>query len=158
MSRKKWLIAALAGMAIALAAGIAYAAWSVSGSGSGGAGAKSALGLVVTEVDPSSPGASLYPGGPAGWVYFTIQNPNPFPVTVTGVSFGTPVSQNTTACPSANVSIDAGAPTTLNIPINANQTTGTLQVFGVLDMAHSAPDGCQGVDFSVPITVSGKQQ
>jgi hypothetical protein len=113
---------------------------------------------VVTEVDPSVSGSALYPGGPAGWVYFTIQNPNPFPVTVTGLSWGTPVSLNTTACPSANVTLDASAPTTVNIPVSANTTSGVNQVFNVLDMAHSAPNGCQGVDFSVPLSVTGTQQ
>ena len=144
--------------AIAISAGVSWAVWSASGSGAGGAGAKIAQPLVVTEVDPSGPGDSLYPGGPPGWVYFTVQNPNPYAVTITGLSWGTPTSNNPTTCPSSNISLDPGAPTTVSISVGANSTSGAFQVLGVLDLAHSAPDGCQGVTFRVPLSVTGVQQ
>jgi len=112
----------------------------------------------VTAITPGSNGESLYPGGPAGFVYFTVKNPNPYPINITGFSWGTPVSSNTSTCPSSNFSIDANAPTSTNIPVAANTQSGAFQVFTVVDMAHSAPDGCQGVTVNVPVTVTGAEQ
>jgi hypothetical protein len=144
--------------ALGLGAGVAMAAWSASGSGSGAGAAAVAQSLVVTPVTPSGAGASLYPGGPAGPVFFTIQNPNPFAVTINGLSWGTPTSTNTSSCPSSNVSIDPGAPTVVSISIAAGATDTNQQVSGVLDLAHSATNGCQGVAFTAPVTVTGVQQ
>jgi hypothetical protein len=146
-------------IASAIAGGIAWAQWSASGTGQGGGAAVVAKNLVVSAVTPSGSGASLYPGGPAGWVYLTIQNPNPWPVTVTNLNWGTPTSTSTSTCPNSQISLDANAPTTgFSINIPANTTTGSIQVFSVLDLAHTAPDGCQGVVFLVPVTAIGVQQ
>src|SRR5215831_8028263 len=110
--RHKRLLTITAGFAVAcaLTAGIAYAVWTVGGSGSGSGAATIAQSLVVTQLTPSGAAATLYPGGPAGSVYFTVQNPNPFAVTITGLSWGTPTSNNPTSCPSANISLDPNAP------------------------------------------------
>jgi hypothetical protein len=144
--------------AIALGGGVAFAVWSASGTGSGSGAATVAQSLTVTAVTPSGAAATLYPGGPAGAVYFQIANPNPYAVTLTGVAWGTPTSNNPTACANANIKIDAAAPTTVSISIPANAPAGTAySVPNVLDLAHTAPDGCQGNSFSVPMTVTGTQ-
>ncbi|MEV7028537.1 hypothetical protein [Kitasatospora sp. NPDC093558] len=156
---KRWFVPVATLTAAATGSGVAYAVWSASGSGTGGAAAAVAQGLTVTAVTPSGAAANLYPGGPAGTVYFKIANPNPYAVTITGLSWGTPVSLNTTACPSADVAIDASAPVTESISVPANTSGSTVfAIPGVLDMVHSAPDGCQGVAVSVPVTVTGTQQ
>ena len=155
--KKRWFAAGVAFASLAAGAGIAYAAWSASGSGSGAARALTAQGLTVNAVTPGAGAASLYPGGPAGWVYFSITNPNPYSVNITHLNWGTPTSTDTADCPNSNISVDAGAPTTVNLTVPANGTSGAFQVFGVLDMSHSAPDGCQGVVFNVPVTVTGTQ-
>jgi hypothetical protein len=144
--------------ALGVGGGVAFAAWSVSGAGSGAGAATVAQSLVVTPVTPSGAGASLYPGGPAGPVFLTIQNPNPFAVTITGLSWGTPTSTNTSTCPSSNVTLDAGAPTTVSISLAAGATDTNQQIAGVLDLAHAATNGCQGVAFTAPVTVTGTQQ
>jgi hypothetical protein len=140
----------------AIGGGVAYAAWSVTGSGSGAAGAAVASTLTITQVTPAV--GTLYPGGPAASVDFTVNNPNPFPVNLTGISYGTPTSANTTACPNNNVSIDSNAPTAINITVAANSSSPTEVAPSVLDMAHTAPNGCQGMSFSVPLTATGTQQ
>jgi hypothetical protein len=144
--------------AVGIGGGIASAVWSVSGTGSATGAADVSQSLVVTAITPGSSGDSLYPGGPAGFVYFTVRNPNPFPIDLTGFTWGTPTSSNTATCPSSNFSIDANAPLTTDIPIAADTQSGAFQVFNVVDMAHSAPDGCQGVDVTVPLTVTGAEQ
>lgn len=158
MRRKRLLVATGAVVAAGAAAAVAVAIWTVHGGGTGAAGATVAQSLTVTPVTPSGAAASLYPGGPAGPASFTVANPNPFAVTVTSVAWGTPVSTNTTTCPTSNISVDANAPTTVSIPVPANGTSGVVQINGVLDLSHSAPDGCQGVVFNVPVTASGVQQ
>jgi hypothetical protein len=159
MRFKKLLVGiTLTTAAIGLGAGIAFAAWSASGSGSGAGSATVAQSLVVTPVTPSGAGASMYPGGPAGPAFVNIQNPNPYAVTITGLSWGTPTSTNTSTCPSANVTLDGGAPTTASISVPADSTASDVQINGVLDLAHTAPNGCQGVAFDVALTVTGAQQ
>jgi hypothetical protein len=154
--RTKIAVATLVAL-VAIGVSAAYAAWTATGNGSGSGAALIAQALTVNPVTPSQSGASLYPGGPAGWVYLTITNPNPFAVNVTHISWGTPTSTNTTNCPSSQISLDAGAPSTLNVTVPANGVSSALQIFSVLDLAHTAPDGCQGVIFNVPVTVSGTQ-
>lgn len=160
MRRKKlWIGIAGAVAAIAASAGIGWAVWSASGTGSGAGGASIAKNLTVQASTPTGAAATLYPGGPAGAVYFQVGNPNPFPVTITALNWGTPTSTSTTTCASSNISLDPNAPTTANISVPANTPAGTTyQVNNVLDMSHNAPDGCQGVTFNVPLTVVGVQQ
>ncbi len=144
--------------ALAVGAGVAAAVWTATGSGSGAGAGTVAQSLVVTPLTPAGAGASLYPGGPAGPVFFTIQNPNPFAVTITGLSWGTPTSTATGSCANANISVDAGAPTTASISIAAGQTDVNQEINGVLDLSHSASNGCQGVAFTAPVTVTAVQQ
>lgn len=158
--RKRLFVSAVSALAAILAtAGIAFAVWSVSGAGTGGGAATIAQSLVVTPITPTNPAAQIYPGGPAGPVFFTVANPNPFAVTITGLSWGTPTSNNVTTCPNADISLSPTAPTTVSISVPANAPAGAAyQISGVLVLAHSAPDGCQGVTFNVPLTVSAAQQ
>ncbi|HEV8065131.1 MAG TPA: hypothetical protein VGP46_09875 [Acidimicrobiales bacterium] len=159
MRHKKLLIGMAATVAaVGLGGGAAFAAWSVSGTGSGAGAATVAQSLVVTPVTPAGAGATLYPGGPAGPVFFNIQNPNPYAVTITGLAWGTPTSTNTSSCASTNISLDAGAPTTVSISVPAASTASDVQVNSVLDLSHSAGNGCQGVAFDIPVTVTGAQQ
>ena len=160
MKFRKTLIGAAATVAVVGAGtGVAFAVWTTSGTGTGAGGATVAQSLVLTAVTPGGSGSSLYPGGPAGQVYFTVANPNPFAVTITGLQWGTPTSTNPTSCANTNISLDPSAPTTASISIPANAPAGTAyQINGVLDLAHTAPNGCQGVAFNIPLTVTAGQQ
>jgi hypothetical protein len=155
--KKRWFAAGVAVASLAAGGGIAYAVWSASGTGAGSAGAIVAQPLTVNAQSISGPGASLYPGGPAGRVYFSVTNPNPYAVTITTLAWGTPSSLTPTNCANSNISIDTGAPTSVSLAVPANATSAVFQINGVLDLAHSAPDGCQGVQFNVPVTVSGAE-
>ena len=152
------IVTAVTVAAVGAGSGIAFAVWTVQGSGTGAGAASVASSLTLTAVTPTGNAASLYPGGPAGPVDFTVTNPNPFAVTITSVTWGTPLSNNVTACANANISLDPGAPTSVSISIPANGTSPTVVVPGVLDLAHSAPNGCEGQSFTVPVTVSATQQ
>jgi hypothetical protein len=157
--KRKFLVAGAAIVAVgALGTGVAFAVWTTSGAGTGAGAATVAQGLVVTAVTPAGAGATLYPGGPAGPVFFNIQNPNPYAVTINTLAWGVPTSTSTGTCASLNISLDAAAPTAVNISVPAASTASNVQVNGVLDLAHSAPNGCQGVAFDIPVTVTGTQQ
>lgn len=161
MLRNRFVRSTLAALAaIFVTVGIVFAAWSATGSGNGGAAATVAQGITFTATTPTGSAATLYPGGSSG-VYFTASNPNPYAVVITSITWGTPVSLNTTACPSSNFTLDAAAPTTgLAITIPANPQTGGFSIpTAVVDMSHGAPDGCQGVGVDVPMTaLVGHQQ
>lgn len=161
MKFRKKLIIGIAAVTGALGAGsgVAFAVWTIGGSGSGTGAATIASSLTVTAYTPTGAAANLYPGGPAGQVDFQVANPNPFAVTITGVTWGSPASTNTTSCATSNIALDGSAPTTVSISVPANATAGTVyNVPGVLDLAHTATNGCQGVAFTIPMTVTATQQ
>lgn len=159
MKARKLLIGGAAVVAAALlGGGVALATWSASGSGTGSALAYTEQTVTVNAVALTSTSASLYPGGPAGNVYFTVTNPNPYEVKITNIAWGTPTSSDPTACPSSVISVDSGAPTSgLDLVIPADGTSPAVQVNSVLDLSSSATDACQGNLFDVPVTVSGQQ-
>jgi hypothetical protein len=155
--RKSAIVGAIVAAVLA-GSGVAFATWMVTGSGTGSALANTAQTVTLNAVALSSSSASLFPGGPAGNVYFTVTNPNPYSVKITSVAWGTPVSANPSSCASSLISVDAAAPTTgLSLTIPAGGTSPAVQVNGVLDLSASATDTCQGNLFNVPITASGQQ-
>jgi len=155
--RKSAIVGAIVAAVLA-GSGVAFATWSVSGSGTGSALANTGQTVTLNAVALTSSSASLFPGGPAGNVYFTVTNPNPYAVKITSVAWGTPVSANPSACASSLISVDASAPTTgMSLTVPASGTSLPVQVNGVLDLSASATDTCQGNAFNVPITASGQQ-
>jgi hypothetical protein len=158
MKFKKIVLVGAATVAALGGGGVAFAVWSASGSGTGSALAYTEQQVTLNTVALTSSQASLYPGGPAGNVYFTVTNPNPYAVKITNISWGTPVSANPSACPSSVISVDPSAPTSgLSLTVPANGTSAAIQVNSVLDLSSTATDACQGNGFNVPVTATGQQ-
>ena len=150
---------AAATAAVGIGSGTAFAFWTVSGSGSGAGAATVAQSLTVIPETPSGANASLFPGGPAGPVFFEITNPNPYPVQITAVAWSSPTSTLTSPCASSNISVDASAPTSgLTITVPASTTSPLKSIPGVLDLATTAAPGCQAVAFDVVMNITGTQQ
>jgi hypothetical protein len=148
-------------LAVVVAGGVAAAAWLVTGTGAASSQAASAVSLTVTA---GSATATLYPKPATGYpspsvgaVVALVDNPNPFPVRLTNVTFGavtvTPVAGR--VCAAANVV--APAPITLATPVNlaANSVDTAVTVPGAIEMISNADNGCQGASFSVQVTLSG---
>jgi hypothetical protein len=135
-----------------LAAGIAYAAWTATGGGSGYAKATSAQPLTTVDVSAST-SATLYPGT-TGDLLLRINNPNPYPVRVTGVSgAGTITSDAGAACnASTGVTFEDQAGLSLDVPASG---AATFTLSGTVSMSNASDNSCQGAVFTVPVSLTG---
>ncbi len=170
-TRARKIVSALAGMA--LVGGGAYAAtnWIVGlTAGSSGEGQSATVqNLTITAVASPAATDQLYPGG-NGDVVATITNPNPYPVTITGVDLPTNATYATgyttsaltttqTGCLAASPSDviwnystgTSGSAHTLTTPLTV-AASGTLTVTFTNDasMTASAPSACENTFFSLP--------
>lgn len=142
-------------LVLLVGASVAWALWTRDENGNAGGASRSMTFTVTADAGT----ADLYPSSSAtGSVKFTVTNPNPFVIEVTGVTGnGSVTPDDAVACPANNVTIE-----TVTGLSGANyQATGSggqkaITVTGVLKMATTAPDGCQGRTFTVPLTVSAQ--
>ncbi len=150
----KRIAALVFGLVLTAVAGAAFALWSQSGTGTGSAKATSAVPSAVT---PGTVTADLYPGFTGGDVFFKVTNPNPYPVRFTSLTPGAVTSSDATNCPASNVTVASRSNLSIDVP--ANTTTAVERsVADVVTMAAAAPDGCQGVSFTLNVTLAGVQQ
>lgn len=136
---------------LATVGGVA-ALWSATASGPSNTEALTAVDITVAGATAT---ADLYPGFTLGDVYFTLTNTNPYPVTFSSMTAGAVVSGNPTACPASNVTVINK--TGLALAVAANSTSATLSITDVVTMVSAAPTGCQGVTFTIPLTLTGTQ-
>ena len=146
-------IGVLAVLFLALLSGsVAVASWLVDGTGPGAAKASTVVELTVSAGTPT---ASLYPGA-TGDLAARVSNPNPFPVTLTGATFGavtvTPLSGQT--CTVDDVAV-SGPVSLSGTTLPADSVGINVTVPGALTMLSTAADGCQGATFTVQVTLSG---
>jgi len=152
-STRKATVAALFTGAL-MAASVALAAWVATGTGSGAAKATSATPLVVTATVPAS--ADLYPGKTGADLYVNINNPNPYPVTVTSIVRTAAVVTATGGigtCTTTGVVMPDQTGLSINIAAGADYT-GPLA--GAVGMNNTSETGCQGATFTIPVTASGQ--
>ena len=140
------------GLGTALATGgTAYAFWASTGTGSGNATARSAQPLTTTAVTVGS--NLLFPGG-AGDVKITINNPNPYAVTVTSVNGnGTITSDKGAAC-NASTGVTFTNTSGLSIVVPAGGSN-TATLAGKAAMSNASDNSCQGAVFTIPVTLVG---
>jgi len=132
---------------------VAFALWSANGVGTSSAKALTAQSLTVTAATAT---ADLYPGFTLGDVAFSVNNPNPYPVTVTAMTPGTVISSSPVNCPASNVTVASA--TGLSIAVPANSSANNQTIANVVTMLSTAPDLCQGVTFTINLTLTGSQQ
>ena len=146
------MIALAAFLAVSFAGGAAFAYFRSAGGGSGGATTGRPISVTITA---SASPADLFPGN-AGTVKFTLTNNNAFTAHFTSVTAASVTSSNQTNCAAANVQVAALPYTISNLSVSPGQTTGTNTISGLISMASGAPSACQGVSFSVSLTLSGQ--
>jgi hypothetical protein len=158
LTRRTTTVVLASGTALVLAGGVAFAFWSSTGAGTGTGKSKSAVALTAAPIVGT---ADLYPGMTTGSVSFTLNNTNPYNVSITRLASASVVSDDTVNCPSSNISITAGAipggGLVVSYAVNAGQTTATLTIPGLLTMASAAPDGCQNKTFTTTLSFTGTQ-
>lgn len=151
LSTRSIVVASAGTLLFGTLAGVGYAAWSVSATGSSTAQSGTP---VVGTVTSATPTTSLYPGGSTP-VYFTVSNPNTFPVTYTAATFGTvTVSGDATTCDPATYITTANQ--TLSIALAAGATSTVQSPAAAIKLADTAPDACQGRTFTIATTVTGQ--
>jgi hypothetical protein len=150
-------IVALVATGVALLGGVAFATWTATGTGNGFAKATTAQPLTFDDIS-ATVSATLFPGASNVNYSYQIHNPNPYAVTVTGVTSGnavTVVSQTGTGCTTAASGVTYTAPTgTLNISVQANGDSAP-QTFAGASMSDSSIDACQGAVFGLSLTATG---
>jgi hypothetical protein len=136
----------------ALPATAALAVWSATGTGDG---ASRALTAVDLQVSAGSPTPDMYPGA-TGAIVFSVTNPNPYPVTVTGGSVSSIAGLSGAAgtCSSSDFTLGAGTVASTAIASGATQT---VTMTDALTMKATAGNGCQGVTVTVHGTLTGTQ-
>ena len=153
MKRPRAIVAAAMGAVALVALAVpALALWLSSATGSGNARALTATTISVTATTGA---ADLYPGFTQGKVFFTAANTNPYNVTLTSLTSGTVTSSDQTNCPASNVTVANASGLSLLVPAGATAQAGS--VANVVTMAPTAPDGCQGVTFTIGLTFTGTQ-
>jgi hypothetical protein len=161
MSLRRWLrVPAVLGVAVALVLGLgtgsAFAYFTSTGHGT--VTAITGTSLTIT-VNATTGTADLYPGA-SGAAYFTLTNSNSFGATFNTLTAASVVSQNITACPSANISIVPTLPFALSpaLTIGVNTTSAMESIPNLVELSSSAPNGCQGVQFTVTLTLTGQSR
>jgi hypothetical protein len=132
--------------------GLVYAAWTTSGSGSGYAKAQNAQELTTVDVSASTT-ATLYPGAD-GDVLIKIENPNPYPVRVTGVAGNGAITADAghASCSTTGVTYSNQSGLTIDIAANSDAETTLTDA---AHMSNASDNGCQGATFTIPVTLTG---
>jgi hypothetical protein len=139
-------------LGVALASSVALAAWVASGNGNGYAKATTAQSLTTSAVAVTT--GLLYPGG-TGDVQITINNPNPYPVTVTDVTkTGSIVTSPTNATCDAGTGVTFTNQTGKSIAVPAGGST-TTSFTGAVAMSNASVNACQGQLFVIPVSITG---
>jgi hypothetical protein len=132
---------------------MAYASWSRSSTGTG----KGKATTMTFTVAASTPSTGLaYPSASAtGTVEFSVTNPNSYPIHVSAIAAnGSITSDSPTDCAASNLTLTAASGLTgASYDIGAGQTT-VIDVPTALTLDLAAPSTCQGVGFSIPLTVT----
>ena len=139
-------------LGVALASGVAFAAWTATGSGNGYAQAKTAVALTTVDVSASTT-AQLYPGG-TGDVLIKITNPNPYAVTVTGVAAGGAITSDKGATCNGATGVTYTAPTSPSLAVPAG-SSAQFTLTGAVAMSNASNNACQGAIFTIPVTLTG---
>ena len=156
-SRARRLTSALVGAVLALTAGlgsgVATAYWTTTGTGVGAAatGTPQAVRLVPATGTVTS---TLVPGGTAD-LMLALDNPNAFPVFITGIEkVGTVIDPAPgSGCNVTGVSVQTEVQSGLSILV-ASQSTAQVIVPGAAAMSMASDSACQGATFQIPVIVT----
>ena len=145
-------LAAIIVLLVGLGVTVAFAAWTTNGTGNATAKAQSAQALTTVDVSASTP-ATLYPGA-TGDLLLRINNPNPYPVRVTGVAGNGAITSDAGALCTGSTGVTFANQTGLSLDVAANAAT-TFTLSGTVAMSNASHTSCQGAVFTVPVSLTG---
>jgi hypothetical protein len=126
--------------------GGAYAYWTSSGLGSGQA--STGTGQNVTIATNATAGTLLQPGG-SGDLVIAATNPNSQAVHITRITLG-----SITGCTTPAITLTSPSSGYLPFTIPGNANAARLVIPNALTMGTTASSDCQGVAFTIPISVT----
>ncbi|MEU4618914.1 hypothetical protein AB0G04_02885 [Actinoplanes sp. NPDC023801] len=155
-SRRRTLVATAVAGALVATGGAAWAVWRLGGGGSSATTASRALDLRLTAIP--RPDAPLYPGARTD-LAVTVENPNPFPVTLTTVHAGSePITvdaaHRAAGCITTGVSPTRGL-SAVSLSVGPRSSASFL-LLDAIQMTNDSDSACQGATFTVPLTASGR--
>ncbi|GGL04676.1 hypothetical protein [Mangrovihabitans endophyticus] len=157
LTKRSTAIAASVAVAVG-AAGVAWAAWSLTGSGDAQAKADTVKSLKVTSA--GLPPGGLTPGN-ATAVLLTVENKNPFPVRITSITLSSLKSGKSGCEAGDNVDIVNSAPlptdaAKVTVPAGTEENPATAKITwdGPLKMRPDPANACQGAPFSFNVNLN----
>lgn len=151
--KRRLVVALVAAVGVVvLASGSAFAYFTASGTKTGNATVGTDVIVTVTAATAAN---DLFPGT-SGTVRFTLKNTNSFTTNFTSVTGASVTSGNPGGCPASNIIVATLPLTITKITVAAGQTTGTQTISTLISMSSTAPNACQGVAFTVSLTLSGQ--
>lgn len=154
-AKRRRRTAILTGALFALAIGVGVGAGSAFGffatPGSGTGSVTSGQRLTVS-ASAGSPIAPLLPGG-TGDVAVEIHNPNSVAITVVEITQDGPITADTQHSSCSPTSVHFTNQTGLSETIASGQTV-SLDLPDAVSMDATAPSGCEGATFEIPVTIS----
>lgn len=150
--RRKILVAAVLGVIAVGVAGIAIAAWTVSGSGTGYAKASTASAVTLADASANT-STDLFPGA-SGAVKLKVSNPNPFPVRITAVAGNGAITSDKGASCNASTGVSFTNQTGLTLDLAASESDKVFTLAGAVAMTNASDNTCQGAIFSIPVSVT----
>ena len=149
---------AVLGTCAVMGTGVAAAYWTAGGEGSGSVQAGTATAF-TTVTAAASTTSLLYPGGSAD-LTMTVRNPNPYPITVSGVSANGAVTAagGIGTCTTTGVALTtptAGLPFTVAARSGGTDGSLTVVLTAATAMSSASENGCQSAAFTVPVALTG---
>jgi hypothetical protein len=133
-----------------LAGSVASSAWTASGSRSGHIHAT----VPLTTIDVSaSTTAHLYPGA-RGEILLTVDNPNRYAVTVTGIATDGAITSDHGAWCDAATGVTYAPPSSTSLVVPA-LTDAQFALPGVA-MSDDSDNACQGASFTIPLRLTAQ--
>jgi hypothetical protein len=146
------IAAAVAGVLVVGTGGAAFAYFHTTGSGTGSVSTGTAVNVTISAATASN---DLFPGR-SGTVSFRLTNTNPFTANFKSVTAASVTSGNQNACPASNITVATLPYSISTISVAPGQTKSSQTITGLISMSSGAPSTCQGVSFTVSLTLAGQ--
>jgi hypothetical protein len=139
-----------AAVLVGVGTGTGYALWSSAGAGSGSASTEGGPLPVTVVTAGGAVSSALVPGGTAD-LLVALDNPNAFPVTITGIQQTGTVTSSAPGCLTTGVTVPTSSALSVSVPTGSDVV---VSVPGAAAMSSDSDSACQGATFRIPLSVT----